>query len=118
MGRSDRDRTRGLLQPRARRRLTPSLMPGISTGSQVSRAVTHRRCAQDVWYRCVHAIDHWQIGRKLLAEVGQPDSSQNAYEDHSHNFEHWRAFREPWPHAPAVKREPAVVLRRRHRPLF
>jgi hypothetical protein len=29
----------------------------------------------------------------LLAEVEEPDCGQNAYEDHSQNFEHRRAFR-------------------------
>jgi hypothetical protein len=35
-----------------------------------------------------------QYGKRIsfLAEIEEPDAGQNAYEDHSRNFEHWRAF--------------------------
>jgi hypothetical protein len=29
-------------------------------------------------------------GVSFLAKIEKPNAGQNAYEDHSHNFEHWR----------------------------
>jgi hypothetical protein len=52
--------------PSARRSLSAVIQEGTDT--------EQKRC------KCV----------SFLAEIEKPDAGQNAYEDHSHNFEHWR----------------------------